>query len=267
MNFIAIIPARYASTRFPAKPLALLAGKPIIQHVYERVSQVFTQTYVATDDERIRTVVEEFGGKVVMTAATHPSGTDRCFEAYTLIKQSLDKVAKSTMPGTGNNTEDVVINVQGDEPFINASQLKSLTACFEDATTDIATLVKPFAKDAPLEALTNPNSPKVVVDSEMKALYFSRSVIPHLRGIPQTEWLSRHTYYKHIGLYAYRADILRQITAMPQGILERAESLEQLRWLEAGLKIRVGITDIETIGIDTPEDLAKAEEFYKQTNK
>lgn len=250
MKFIAIIPARYASTRFPAKPLALLAGKPIIQHVYERVSKIIEDTFVATDDDRIRTTVESFGGRVVMTSPHHPSGTDRCYEAYTKI--------------TKMGTEEVVINVQGDEPFIDTTQLQSLQECFNDETTDIATLVKPFAKDAGIEALKNPNSPKVVVSNTNQALYFSRSVIPYLRGIPEDEWLNHHTFYKHIGLYAYRAHILQKITSMPQGQLERAESLEQLRWLEAGLNIRVGITDIETIGIDTPEDLAKAELFYKQ---
>lgn len=251
MKFIAIIPARYASTRFPGKPLALLAGKPIIQHVYERVSKVITHTFVATDDERIKTAVEGFGGRVIMTSPNHPSGTDRCYEAFTKV---TDAVA------------DIVINVQGDEPFINAAQLQSLMACFDDATTDIATLVKPFAPEAGIDALKNPNSPKVVVDDKQRALYFSRSVIPYLRGIPEEEWLLRHTFYKHIGLYAYRADILKQITAMPQGILERAESLEQLRWLEAGMNIRVGTTNIETIGIDTPEDLKKAEIFCQQNN-
>lgn len=251
MKFIAIIPARYASTRFPGKPLALLAGKPIIQHVYERVSKVIAHTFVATDDERIKAVVEGFGGHVVMTSPNHPSGTDRCYEAFTKV----------------TDTEaDVIINVQGDEPFIDATQLQSLMACFDDASTDIATLVKPFAPEAGIEALKNPNSPKVVLDAQKRALYFSRSVIPYLRGIPEEEWLSRHTFYKHIGLYAYRAEILRKITAMPQGVLERAESLEQLRWLEAGMTIRVGTTDIETIGIDTPEDLAKAEDFYQQNN-
>lgn len=260
MNFIAIIPARYASTRFPGKPLALLAGKPIIQHVYERVSQVFEHTYVATDDERIQTAVEQFGGKIVMTSPHHPSGTDRCYEAYTIIRKQLEQDSPASETAT---SQDVVINVQGDEPFIDASQLKSLAKCFGDNTTDIATLVKPFAKDAGLETLQNPNSPKVVVDSDMRALYFSRSVIPYLRNVPQSEWLEQHVFYKHIGIYAYRSHILDRITKMPQSVLERAESLEQLRWLEAGISIRVGITEIETIGIDTPQDLERAEQFYK----
>lgn len=252
MKFIAIIPARYASTRFPGKPLALLAGKPIIQHVYERVSKVLKHnTFVATDDERIKAAVDVFGGRVIMTSPNHPSGTDRCYEAFTKVTDA---------------EADVIINVQGDEPFIDASQLRSLMDCFDDATTDIATLVKPFAPEVGVDALKNPNSPKVVLDDRQRALYFSRSVIPYLRGIPEEEWLSCHTFYKHIGLYAYRADILRTITSMPQGVLERSESLEQLRWIEAGMTIRVGKTDIETIGIDTPEDLAKAEMFYQQNN-
>lgn len=256
MNFIAIIPARYASTRFPGKPLAMLAGKPIIQRVYERVSSLIPQTFVATDDDKIKAVVEAFGGRVIMTAATHPSGTDRCYEAYTTVKRLNQRLANAE-----STEDDVIINVQGDEPFIHPTQLQSLMECFDDKTTEIATLVKPFTPDSGLDALKNPNSPKVVVGGDNSALYFSRSVIPYLRNFPEEEWLSRHTFYKHIGLYAYRADTLRRITSMPQGVLEKAESLEQLRWLEAGIRIRVGKTNIETIGIDTPEDLARAEQF------
>lgn len=245
MKVIAIIPARYASTRFPAKPLALLAGKPIIQHVYERVSSVIEQTFVATDDDRIYAAVEGFGGKAIMTSTEHRSGTDRCYEAYTKCGCECD----------------IVINVQGDEPFIHPSQLKALMECFDNPSTDIATLVKPFSRDADVAVLRNPNSPKVVVGNDSQALYFSRSVIPYLRGIPEEDWLKHHTFYKHIGLYAYRSNVLAEITKMPAGTLEKAESLEQLRWLEAGLKIRVGYTEIETIGIDTPEDLAQAEQY------
>lgn len=245
MKFIAIIPARYASTRFPGKPMALLKGKPIIQWVYERVSQVFNETYVATDDERIEQCVKSFGGKVVMTSPNHRSGTDRCYEAYTK---------------TGTEA-DVVVNVQGDEPFIATSQLESIKKCFEDDDTHIATLVKPFGETAQWGDLQNPNSPKVVVDENHFALYFSRSVIPYLRGAEKEEWLKRHVFYKHIGLYAYRTKTLSEIVAMPQSSLELAESLEQLRWLQAGLRIKVGYTDVETIGIDTPEDLCRAENF------
>lgn len=248
MKFIAIIPARYASTRFPAKPLALLGDKPIIQHVYERVSQVFPRLCVATDDDRIREAVEQFGGVAVMTSTEHRSGTDRCYEAF--CKMGADA--------------DVVVNVQGDEPFIAASQLQTIMACFEEPATEIATLVKPFASDEPMEHIENPNSPKVVVSDEGFALYFSRSVIPYLRGIPREEWPERHTFLKHIGLYAYKAAALKRITAMPQGNLEVCESLEQLRWLQAGLRIKVGTTDVETIGIDTPEDLARAEAFLRR---
>lgn len=247
MKFIAIIPARYASTRFPAKPLALLGGKPIIQRVYERVSQAFELVCVATDDDRIYKAVKSFGGQVVMTSTSHRSGTDRCYEAY----------------GKLGIEADVVVNVQGDEPFIDLSQLEEIKHCFDDATTQIATLVKPFAADAPFEAIANPNSPKVVVSNDDYALYFSRSVIPYLRGIPQEEWVAKHRYLKHIGLYAYRTEVLKDISSMPQGELEQCESLEQLRWLQAGLRIKVGYTDVETIGIDTPEDLQRAENFLK----
>ena len=250
LRFIVIIPARYASTRFPAKPLALLGGKPVIQHVYEQVSGVVENVVVATDDERIYEAVEAFGGRVVMTSTNHKSGTDRCWEAYQ--KQGEEY--------------DVVINVQGDEPFIAHSQLKAIMACFEDEATDIATLVKPFTEEDGIEALENPNSPKVVLDKQSRAIYFSRSVIPYLRGVEREEWLKKHTYYKHIGMYAFRADVLRQVTSLEQSPLELAESLEQLRWLENGYKIGVGISDVETVGIDTPEDLQKAEEFLKKRN-
>lgn len=248
MKFLALIPARYASTRFPAKPLAKLGGKYIVQRVYERVSRVFSDVFVATDDSRIFEAVESFGGKVVMTSSHHRSGTDRCFEA-------LQKLSAE------DTRYDVVVNIQGDEPFIAVSQLEAIKHCFDDDQTQIATLVKPFSADTDVSALLNPNSPKVVVDKEGFALYFSRSVIPYLRNIPQENWLKHHTFYKHIGLYAYRSDVLARITSMPQGILEQCESLEQLRWLEAGFKIKVKRTNIETIGIDTPADLQRAEEF------
>lgn len=247
MKVIAIIPARYASTRFPGKPLAMLGGKTVIQRVWEQVSRVIDDVAVATDDRRIAEAVEAFGGRAVITSPDHRSGTDRCYEAYTIIDEEYD----------------VVVNVQGDEPFISPSQIRALTACFDDERTDIATLVKPFAPSDGIEALENPNSPKVVIDNESRAIYFSRSVIPYLRGVERSEWLARHTFYKHIGMYAFRRDALREVTSLPQSSLERAESLEQLRWLENGYKIGVGITDIETVGIDTPEDLARAEEFLR----
>jgi len=251
MKFIGIIPARYASTRFPAKPLAVLGGKPVIQRVYEQVSGIFDEAYVATDDERIEAAVKAFGGKVVMTSPNHKSGTDRCYEAFTKI-------------GGGY---DVVVNIQGDEPFIQPSQLEAVKACFQDPTTQIATLVKPFTTDDGFVALENVNSPKVVVNANMNALYFSRSIIPYQRNADKQDWLAGHTYYKHIGLYAYRAEVLKEITSLPQSSLELAESLEQLRWLENGYTIKVGVTQVETIGIDTPEDLERAEEFLKQQEK
>ena len=248
MEFVAIIPARYASTRFPAKPLAVLGGKPVIIRVCEQASKVFNHVFVATDDSRIYNVVENGGFKAVMTREDHKSGTDRCYEAYTKCGVKAD----------------VVVNIQGDEPFIQPSQLTTLKGLFGYPETDIATLVKPFSPDTPFEKVANPNSPKVVVDNNWNALYFSRSVIPYLRGVAENEWPSRHTYYKHIGIYAFRTDVLGTVTQLPQAPLEKAESLEQLRWLSAGFRIKVGVTDVETIGIDTPDDLADAEKFLKE---
>ena len=248
MKFIGIIPARYASTRFPAKPLALLGGKTVIQRVYEQVAGILDEAYVATDDERIEAAVKAFGGKVVMTSVNHKSGTDRCYEAFTKVGEGYD----------------VIVNIQGDEPFIQPSQLEAIKACFDEDKTQIATLVKPFTPADGFDALKNVNSPKVVVDKQMNALYFSRSIIPYQRNADKCEWLQGHTYYKHIGLYAYRAEVLKEITSLPQSSLEKAESLEQLRWLENGYTIKVGITNVETIGIDTPEDLERAERFLKQ---
>ena len=241
MKFIGIIPARYSSSRFPGKPLAILGGKPVIEHVYRQVSSVMEDVFVATDDQRIYDAVEAFGGKAIMTRSDHKSGTDRICEA-------LEKVGGSF---------DVVINIQGDEPFIQKSQLETVMQCFDDPRTQIATLGKPFES---MEAVENPNSPKIVLDNDGYALYFSRSVIPFVRGKEHEEWLSHFPYLKHIGLYAYRTEVLREVSKLPQSTLELAESLEQLRWLQNGYKIKVGITDVETIGIDTPEDLQRAEE-------
>ena len=243
MKFIGIIPARYASTRFPGKPLADMDGKPMIQRVYEQVIQAVDEVCVATDDERIEAAVKAFGGKVVMTSDKHRSGTDRCFEAYQKIGKGFD------------------------HPFLfdtQSKQIETIKSCFTDEQVQIATLVKPFLPDDDFEStLFNPNSPKVVVNKKMEAMYFSRSIIPYIRGKQYTEWLPSHTFYKHIGMYAYRADVLAEITALPQSTLELAESLEQLRWLENGYKIKVGITRQETIGIDTPEDLLKALEVLR----
>lgn len=244
MKFIGIIPARYASTRFPGKPLALLGGKPVIQHVYEKVAAVLEAAYVATDDERIYDVVKSFGGQVVMTRTDHKSGTDR-------IEEAIEKIGGEW---------DVVVNVQGDEPFVAKSQLDTICHCFDDPTTQIATLGKPFES---MEAVQNPNSPKIVVDNMGFAMYFSRSVIPYVRGKEKSSWLTHYPFLKHLGIYAYRMDVLRQVTQLPQSSLEIAESLEQLRWLQNGFKIKVGTTDVETVGIDTPQDLERAEEFLK----
>ncbi|MBP3467598.1 MAG: 3-deoxy-manno-octulosonate cytidylyltransferase [Paludibacteraceae bacterium] len=243
MKFLAVIPARYASTRFPGKPLADLGGKTVIERVYTQVKKSVDDVYVATDDQRIFDKVMEFGGKAVMTRNDHQSGTDRIYEAYTKIGEGFD----------------VVINIQGDEPFIRPEQIDAVKACFDDASTQIATLVQPFKESDGEEALFNANSPKVVVNKNMEAMYFSRSVIPFVRGKEHKDWLSTYSrYFKHIGLYAYRADVLAEITSLPQSPLEKAESLEQLRWLENGYKVKVGVTEFGTIGIDTPEDLEKA---------
>ena len=245
MKFMAIIPARYASTRFPGKPLAVLGGKTVIQRVYEQVSSLLDEVYVATDDERIFQCVEAFGGRAVMTRSDHKSGTDR-------IEEAAEKIGSDA---------DVIINVQGDEPFIQPSQIETLMKLFDAPETQIGTLGKPFES---IEAVENPNSPKIVTDNRGFALYFSRSVIPYIRGKEQQEWFGAYPFLKHLGIYAYRREVLHEVTQLPQSSLEKAESLEQLRWLQNGYRIRVGLTNIETVGIDTPEDLQKAEEFLKQ---
>lgn len=244
MKFTAIIPARYASSRFPGKPLALLGGKPVIQRVYEQAIKVLPEAYVATDDERIADTVHQFGGQVIMTRADHKSGTDR-------IEEACQKI------GT---TADVIVNIQGDEPFIQPSQIETLCQLFDDPDTQIGTLGKPFET---MEAVENPNSPKIVCDRRGFALYFSRSVIPYVRGKETKDWLNEFPYLKHLGLYAYRRQVLHAITQLPQSPLELAESLEQLRWLENGYRIRVGRTNVETVGIDTPEDLKRAEALLR----
>lgn len=248
MRFVGIIPARYASQRFPGKPLAILGGKTVIQRVYEQVGKVLDDVYVATDDDRIKNTVEGFGGKAIMTSPDHKSGTDR-------IEEAVEKIGGDF---------DVVINIQGDEPFIHESQIKELCACFDDADTQIATLGKPFTAEMGMEALENPNSPKIVVDNRGYAMYFSRSVIPYIRNTRREEWIGQFPYLKHIGLYAYRREVLRQVTQLPQSSLEIAESLEQLRWLQNGYKIKVGLTDVETVGIDTPKDLQRAETYLNE---
>lgn len=246
MKFIGIIPARYASTRFPGKPLAEICGKTVIRRVYEQATQALDTVVVATDDERIYNAVEAFGGKVVMTRADHKCGTDRCLEAYESITTPFWR--------TQNDTDTVIINIQGDEPFIQPEQIKALMKCFEKEGTEIATLVRPYTDKDSQEALENVNTPKVEWDKKTGiAKMFSRKVIACADG----------SHYRHIGIYAYRADVLTKITKLPQSPLEIEERLEQLRWLENGYCIRVGITETPTIGIDTPEDLEKAINWYK----
>ncbi len=244
MKFIGIIPARYASTRFPGKPLAVLGGQYVIERVYRQVASVLDNVYVATDDKRIYDAVEAFGGRAVMTSPNHKSGTDR-------IEEAMKKIS---------GDYDVVVNVQGDEPFIHRSQIETICHCFDDVETQIATLGKPFCGD--MAAISNPNSPKIVVSNNGYAMYFSRSVIPFVRGKEREEWPLAYPFMKHIGLYAYRRNVLAEITSLPQSSLEIAESLEQLRWLQNGYRIKVGLTNIETVGIDTPEDLKRAEQLF-----
>lgn len=247
LRVVGIIPARFASTRFPGKPLVKIGGKMMIQRVYEQVTMILDNVYVATDDDRIYEAVVAFGGKAIMTSEAHRSGTDRCYEALSLLNAQFD----------------VVVNVQGDEPFINPAQIQTLIDCFEDVHTDIATLVKPIPANDPDNLIFNPNSPKVVISTTNYALYFSRSPIPYKRGTDDRSlWAAEHQYYKHIGIYAYRTHVLGEITSLKPSLLEIAESLEQLRWLENGYKIKVGFTDIETVGIDTPEDLKKVEALF-----
>lgn len=262
MKFICIIPARYASTRFPGKPLVDLGGKPMIQRVYEQAQKVLDTVIVATDDQRIYDCVQSFGGQVYMTSPDHTCGTDRIHEAYQLF------TASTQLPIADEET--VVINIQGDEPFIQPAQIQALMDCFP---TEIATLVHPFTAQDTWQDLANPNYVKVAIAREKNdadnavighAVYFSRSIIPYLRGIQQDDWLQHGQHFRHIGMYAYRADILQKITQMPPTPLERLESLEQLRWLENGLTIRVALTHSASIGIDTPEDLQHALQFLNQ---
>lgn len=241
-SFIGIIPARYASSRFPGKPLAMLGNMPMIERVFRQVSKVLANVYVATDDQRIFDTVTGFGGNAVMTSDKHRSGTDRCFEAYKNI---------------GSQAE-IIINIQGDEPFIHESQLEEIMKCFECRQTQIATLVRKFDASKGFDALFDNNTPKVTFDNDMNALYFSRSIIPYVRNANWKEWLQATDFYTHVGMYAFRAKTLEEITKLPQSSLELAESLEQLRWMQNGYKIKIGITNQETIGIDTPEDLNKA---------
>lgn len=241
-KIIGIIPARYGSTRFPGKPLTLIRGKTMIRRVWEQACKATSLhgVFVATDDERIAEEVRSFGGNVLLTADTHPTGTDRCREALELAE------------GQEGLHFDAVINIQGDEPFIDPAQIDLVASCFAEASTQLATLAKRLKQT---EDLLNPNIIKVVLADTGEALYFSRSPIPHYRGEPEAEWVSKGLYYKHIGIYGYRADVLREITRLPQGELEKTESLEQLRWLQAGYRIQVRETYSESRSVDAPEDL------------
>ena len=247
MKFIGIIPARYASTRFPGKPLAMIGDQTMIERVYRQASKELDEVVVATDDRRIYDAVISFGGKVVMTSEAHRSGTDRCREAYANV----------------GSDADVIINIQGDEPFIAPEQIAALKSCFADSSVKIATLARRFDPQRGFDALFDPNTPKVIMDDEGNAIYFSRAIIPYVRNHPWQEWLENAVYHTHVGLYAYKAATLDEITALPQSSLEIAESLEQLRWIQNGYKIKVAITDRPTIGIDTPDDLKAAVEYLK----
>jgi 3-deoxy-manno-octulosonate cytidylyltransferase (CMP-KDO synthetase) len=237
MSILAIIPARYASSRFPGKPLVDIAGKSMIQRVYEQAKKCVqvAEVIVATDDDRIFDHVTTFGGVAVITSADHQSGTDRCAEVALKHPQY-----------------DIIINIQGDEPYIDPEQISKLAACFNSPDTQLATLIKKIQTE---HELFNTNSPKVVINKLSEAVYFSRSPLPHIRGYEQQNWLSHYTYFKHIGIYGYRADILQQVTRLPVSSLEKAESLEQLRWIENGYRIKVAETELETHAIDTPDDL------------
>ena len=248
LQFAGIIPARYASSRFPGKPLVLIGNKPMIQRVYEQAGKTLDMVWVATDDKRIYNAVSDFGGKAIMTSPNHQSGTDRCAEAITKIYDE-----------TGVKI-DIVINIQGDEPFIKPEQIDLLTNCFKDDTVELATLVR---KVEPGEDLFNPNQPKVILDSKGDAIYFSRAAIPYFRDAEKSDWSKRHIFYKHLGLYAYRSETLKKITLLPRSLLEISESLEQNRWIENGYRIRTAITAWESVGIDTPADLEKAKLFLE----
>ncbi|RAJ94338.1 3-deoxy-manno-octulosonate cytidylyltransferase (CMP-KDO synthetase) [Larkinella arboricola] len=247
MNILGIIPARFASSRFPAKALADIDGKTMIQRVMEqsRKAESLSRVVVATDHEAIADHVRSFGGDVIMTSENHQSGTDRCFEAMQAVGGEVD----------------YVINIQGDEPFIKPEQI-NLLASVLDGTTELATLVKRIDDQT---VLFNTSTPKVVLNSRSEALYFSRQTLPFLRERKPEEWLQHHVFYKHIGIYAYRADILAQITQLPPSLLEKAEALEQLRWLENGYRIRCVVTELDSYGIDTPEDLERLERHFSNT--
>tara|TARA_B100000401_G_C52595599_1_gene619405 strand:- start:27 stop:767 length:741 start_codon:yes stop_codon:yes gene_type:complete len=240
-----IIPARFASTRFPGKPLVDIHGKSMLQRVYEQCQKSkLDRIVVATDDERIAAHVEDFEGEVILTASSHKSGTDRIAEAANKLNLQDD---------------GIVVNIQGDEPFIHSEDINLLAACFENQTTQIATLVK---KINAIETLENPNNPKVVLNINKEALYFSRAPIPHLKDLKKQDWLNHHTFFKHIGIYGFRTDVLKEISQLPSSLLEQKEGLEQLRWLENGYRIQTAETNSESIAVDCPEDLIRIDKKF-----
>jgi len=246
LSYLGIIPARYASTRFPGKPLADVKGKTMIQRVYDQARTMLDRVIVATDDERIYNEVEKFGGRALMTSPDHRSGTDRCAEALQILENKKELKI------------DVVINIQGDEPFIRSEQIAALKTCFSDKSTEIATLIKRITEPA---IIHDPNRTKVVIDKNGFALYFSRSAIPFVRDVKINDWHLQYPFYQHIGIYAYKSPILKKISVLDMSSLEKAESLEQLRWLENGFRINTAMTDYESYCIDTPEDLQKVLEM------
>lgn len=253
---IGIIPARYGSTRYPGKPLIDIQGKTMIQRVYEQATKAtcLSEVIVATDDVRILEHVESFGGKAVMTHPDHPSGTDRCWEAYQLTVAGLQfKSSESTRNAKPETANHYIINIQGDEPFVAPEQIDELGAML-DGSVELASQMIPVT-DA--ELLFDIGEAKVVINEQFEAIYFSRQVIPYLKGVDPQEWHKHYTYYRQVGMYAYRADILEKITRLPVSPLEKAESLEQLRWLQNGFKIKMGLTAYESHCIDTPEDVEK----------
>ena len=240
MRILGVIPARFASTRFPGKPLIDINGKSMIQRVYEQAckASALSEVVIATDDERILEHVNQFGGNAVITSDLHQSGTDRCAEVATKLPEF-----------------EVIINIQGDEPFIDPEQINTLAACFDNTDYQLATLVKKISLP---EELFNSNTPKVILNNLFEAVYFSRSTLPFIRNIEPENWLEAHTFYKHIGIYGYGRETLLEITRLPLSSLEKAEALEQLRWIENGYKIKAAETNQESMAIDTPEDLVRA---------
>lgn len=246
MEVLGIIPARFASTRFPGKALADIGGKPMVQRVYEQANKVIATLFIATDNEKIEKTAQQFGGQCIMTSSAHQSGTDRCYEALQTISSGLKK------------DFDIVVNIQGDEPFVQTAQIQALIDCFEKPEVEISTLVKKI--DNPAD-IFNPNYPKVILDTQGRAIYFSRSPIPFIRNVPEQEWHTRHTFYKHLGMYAYRCSMLKKICSLPPSSLEKAEALEQNRWIEHGMQIYTAETTTESYPVDIPADIEKLKQL------